>query len=87
MAFNETDGWLGARTTLSLHVGLQRCWRFTTSQMVWVNTVQGSRRDEGMDGWIGEMIQVLPALYMVSKHLIFHEFGGKKGLHVSRTYK
>lgn len=52
MAFNETDGWLGARTTLSLHVGLQWCWRFMTSQMVWVNTVQGSRRDEGMDGWM-----------------------------------
>lgn len=85
MAFNETDGWLGARTTLSLHVGLQQCWGFTTSQMVWVNMVRGSRRDEGIDGWMDGVNGVLLASYTVSKYSILHESGGKKGLNVSRT--
>ena len=63
------------------HGGLQQCWGFTTLQMVWVNAVRGNRRDGWMDGVNA------PGPPALAKHSVLHKFGGKKGLHLARTYR
>lgn len=83
MAFHETDGWPRAQTTLSplspQHVGL---W-FTTSQMVWVNTVWG-KQEGGMERWIYGGMDAVKASRVVAEHLEICVSEREKVFHVTK---